>query len=253
MYTDANPTICHQSAQRERGRRLVLYYLESEAPNIVHWLSRHVSTIHSLRLSNRLPIRVANPRRYRVVQHAIYTWYDSAKGAETSPFGNTSLTLQVHKFFDSYPQSSRRPADLNANNGMHIARLLSEEGGLPAKTSSEVQPKAYFTIPASGIIYSAHYGYVYCMALLPSSRQGSDDNYEEDKPNQLVTGSGDETVKVCLCVYIAQRLVVVFGIRRNSNIGAHILVRFRRCPVSCSSWRDHLCRMPRWVCQGLGR
>ena len=50
------------------------------------------------------------------------------------------------------------------------------------------------------MIYSAHYGYIYCMALVPSVREGSDDppfdRTSERQDLQLVTGSGDESVKV---------------------------------------------------------
>ena len=60
-------------------------------------------------------------------------------------------------------------------------------------------PTAILQVPAEHVIYSAHYGYVYCMALLPSNREGSDDApFDKGLGHhlQLVTGSGDSTVKV---------------------------------------------------------
>lgn len=41
-------------------------------------------------------------------------------------------------------------------------------------------------ISATNVFDSAHYGYIYCMTILP----------ERDGVIQLATGSGDETVKV---------------------------------------------------------
>ncbi|KAI0770453.1 hypothetical protein C8Q74DRAFT_1275531 [Fomes fomentarius] len=61
------------------------------------------------------------------------------------------------------------------------------------------EPVAVLHVPAEHVIYSAHYGYVYCMALLPSTREGSDhvlDEKGEGHHLQLVTGSGDSTVKL---------------------------------------------------------
>jgi hypothetical protein len=52
-------------------------------------------------------------------------------------------------------------------------------------------------VPPSNVIDSAHFGYVYCMALVPSNRDGSDDPVTiADTQVLLVTGSGDETLKV---------------------------------------------------------
>jgi di- and tripeptidase len=52
-------------------------------------------------------------------------------------------------------------------------------------------PQAFLQIPAANVVDSAHYGYIYCIALL----EGSDADGPHDRI-QLVTGSGDETVKV---------------------------------------------------------
>ena len=55
--------------------------------------------------------------------------------------------------------------------------------------------RAEFNIPAQNVIDSAHYGYVYCMALLPDTSQRAAGAASKDV--LLATGSGDETVKVC--------------------------------------------------------
>ena len=52
-------------------------------------------------------------------------------------------------------------------------------------------------IPPSNVLDSAHFGYVYCMAMMPSQRTGSDDvALQPDMTYHLLTGGGDETVKV---------------------------------------------------------
>lgn len=59
------------------------------------------------------------------------------------------------------------------------------------------KPLEVFHVEASNVIDSAHYGYVYSMALLPSTLEGNVDRTDVDRDNVLlVTGSGDETVKV---------------------------------------------------------
>lgn len=99
--------------------------------------------------------------------------------------GTSTPTRKVHKFFDSYPQYIHRPADLLANNLGHSPPLVAS----PCKNVVE--------IPASNVIDSAHFGYVYCMAMMPSQRTGSDDiALQPDAIYHLLTGSGDESVKV---------------------------------------------------------
>lgn len=89
---------------------------------------------------------------------------------------------KAHKFFDSYPQYERRPADLNANNG---SPKVSRQGS-PTSDSDFPSPREYLKIPILNVVDSAHYGYVYCMAILENDERGV----------RLATGSGDETVKV---------------------------------------------------------
>ena len=131
----------------------------------------------------------------------------SSSGISTPP------SRKAHKFFDSYPQYTRRPADLNARNPTcaSCAPTLSTTPPSASSTGSRTPPDpciqhdgfqppvAIFQVPPENVIHSAHYGYVYCMALLPSHRDGSDDPpFKSDRGRQLqlVTGSGDSTVKV---------------------------------------------------------
>ncbi|KAJ6620730.1 hypothetical protein B0H10DRAFT_2020308 [Mycena sp. CBHHK59/15] len=130
-------------------------------------------------------------------QNTSLQWYDFNSGRQpdspaTSRFGDipcsasgTSTPRKAHKFFDSYPQYERKPADIYANNGQ--SRDISPH----SDRSTVPMPRAYLTIPEENVIDSAHYGYIYCMALLQDGMAGG---------VRLVTGSGDETVKVWQCL-----------------------------------------------------
>ena len=68
-------------------------------------------------------------------------------------------------------------------------------------TADLPKPLSVLRVQGSNVIDSAHYGYIYSMALLPcpSERQSALDSDEEgsvDSDHLLVTGSGDETVRV---------------------------------------------------------
>ncbi|KAL1683459.1 hypothetical protein EV122DRAFT_201331 [Schizophyllum commune] len=95
-----------------------------------------------------------------------------------------SLQRKAHKFFDSYPLHERRPADIFAHNS------AAELPGTPdpsAPAPGSPAPYAYLHIPASNVVDSAHYGYIYSMAAIED---------EHESGIKLVTGAGDETVKV---------------------------------------------------------
>lgn len=104
--------------------------------------------------------------------------------AEENPASGTSTpnNRKAHKFFDSYPQYERKAADIYANNG--VGRIRGRAS--PESDHSDLITGECLSIPASNVIDSAHYGYIYCMVMLP----------ERDGIIQLATGSGDETVKV---------------------------------------------------------
>ncbi|CAA7261422.1 unnamed protein product [Cyclocybe aegerita] len=98
-----------------------------------------------------------------------------------------SSSRKAHKFFDSYPQYERRPADIYANNGTPIR---AHGRGSPESDGSDIPPpREFLGIPASNVVDSAHYGYIYCMTVLTEREHGV----------QLATGSGDETVKLWSC------------------------------------------------------
>jgi di- and tripeptidase len=122
--------------------------------------------------------------------------HQDTNGSEVNrPNINGPAPLRIaHRFFDSYPQYERKPADLFAvNPGSSYSSMGSDDG---MRSEAMTPPRAYLHIPPNNVIDSAHYGYIYCMALLPSSRDGSDDDLSSEKSTQLVTGSGDETIKV---------------------------------------------------------
>jgi di- and tripeptidase len=125
-------------------------------------------------------------------QNTSIQWYNlNAEHRPVSAFpgdapgsaSGTSTPRKAHKFFDSYPQYERKPADIYAKNGS--SRDLSPHSERDAAVPT---PRAFLSIPAENVLDSAHYGYIYCMALLQDSKQGV----------KLVTGSGDEFVKVRL-------------------------------------------------------
>jgi len=104
-------------------------------------------------------------------------------GTSTPTF---AASRKAHKFFDSYPQYERKAADIYARNGTPT-RIPGR--GSPDSIGSEAPtptPREYLNIPAANVIDSAHYGYIYCMALFNKGDQGV----------YIATGSGDETVKV---------------------------------------------------------
>ncbi|KAG7087427.1 hypothetical protein E1B28_013393 [Marasmius oreades] len=128
-------------------------------------------------------------------QNTSIQWLDfrrpgSESGSSIVSGASTPLIGQrkVHKFFDSYPQYQRRPADLFANNG----------SGTPSEAGGD-EPR--LSIPANNSIESEHYGYVYCMALSEGGRGTV----------KLLTGSGDETVKVWECTKNGLKLLHTFS------------------------------------------
>jgi di- and tripeptidase len=107
--------------------------------------------------------------------------------SNTTSRSTTPPIRKAHKFFDSYPIYERRAADVFAKNGAGFVQSISSSG-CDYDINTTIS-QGYLKIPASNVIDSAHYGYIYCMALL----DGQDSV-------QLVTGSGDESVKVWSCV-----------------------------------------------------
>lgn len=105
----------------------------------------------------------------------------------------SSQPRPVHKFFaGSHPQYQHT---MSTNPG---------SGTVPAQSAGAASPQVGCTvlsIPATNIVSSAHHGYVYCMAVSPSPYWGSDDTLYTDTHScvYLVTGSGDESVKVSCC------------------------------------------------------
>ncbi|EMD39729.1 hypothetical protein CERSUDRAFT_150401 [Gelatoporia subvermispora B] len=138
--------------------------------------------------------------------------------ASPAPSGTSTPTFRrVHKFFDSYPQYTRRPADAAARNptcdscepaqslptarSFRVPKLSDDD--LCVEHESAQQPLAMLQVPPTNVIYSAHYGYVYCMALAYiddehgfSSLSTDDQSTPRARKMHLVTGSGDATVKL---------------------------------------------------------
>ena len=102
----------------------------------------------------------------------------------------SSQPRPVHKFFaGSHPQYQQK---MSSDSASGITTTQQSD-----ITSSRVGCTV-LSIPATNIVSSAHHGYVYCMAVSPSPYWGSDDTFYSDPQSciYLVTGSGDESVKV---------------------------------------------------------
>ena len=109
----------------------------------------------------------------------------------TPPEENNPKRLTRKKFFEGGPQAE----------ALKDPEALSSGQATPARYSGTDTPLPHKTleITAQNVIDSAHYGYVYSMAILPSTHEGSDEGFYRDHDEVfLVTGSGDETVKVGL-------------------------------------------------------
>ncbi|KAJ3742937.1 hypothetical protein DFH05DRAFT_1526431 [Lentinula detonsa] len=130
-------------------------------------------------------------------QNTSLQWYRFTPAASASESGTTTpngtVVRKAHKFFDSYPQFERRPADLNANNPQTPNPYLSPE-----------VPR--LEVPSTNVIESEHFGYIYCMTVLDEREFGV----------TLATGSGDETVKVWRCTTLGPSLIHTF----ECNYGA---------------------------------
>ena len=96
-----------------------------------------------------------------------------------------SKKYQRHRFFDSLPQPEGRPrteSEIHTPGSEDSQKILQHEGVLQ--------------IEGCSVIDSAHYGYIYSMVLLTSSRDGLPSSRNSEESVMLATGSGDETVKV---------------------------------------------------------
>ncbi|CAE6432865.1 unnamed protein product [Rhizoctonia solani] len=148
---------------------------------------------------------------------SVYGSLSSNVGADHSALGLTTPGFQTpassstppkHKFFDSFPQPAGRPltrqrpstAVLTITSNLSLQRPSTPVAAPKIKTptsceganavepadKSEDEPRI-LSVPSGNVIHSAHYGYIYCMALV---RDGSGDQV------RLVTGSGDEDTKL---------------------------------------------------------
>ncbi len=115
-------------------------------------------------------------------QNASIQWINLASShSQHMPARLSGIQRRYHKFFDSFPQMDRRPPGEDSPNASSSPQ--SEPAGLEHTVK-------VLHIPATQVVDYAHFGYIYCMAIHPSSIGGK-------TVWQLITGSGDETVKVC--------------------------------------------------------
>lgn len=143
----------------------------------------------------------------------------------TPQLGSLPKKSKVHKFFNSYPQFERRAADELAVNISRLSQISLVDGsGCVSNANTSALPIA-LDIPADNVIDSAHYGYVYCMVLIPSFRDGSNDTEVNRFSGHFVTGSGDETLKVCaalLRIMLSHHTLSALAERLDFGSGSHV-------------------------------
>lgn len=141
-------------------------------------------------------------RIYFGCQDTSIQWFDLSPITSPSHDGlkvSTSLTdrpptpltpgKRFHKFFDSVPQSMR---------SIISHRRQTSGDSLPSQPGESIPE---LRVPQENVIPSAHYGYVYSMALSPSHLFSGDTAHHSHIHGSevyLLTGSGDETVKMWL-------------------------------------------------------
>lgn len=118
-------------------------------------------------------------------QNTSLQWFDFEGHTSLSAPGSglSTPTLgerRFHKFFDSGPRFGL-PPDVDP-------APTPPQGRCNLRTRSQLDT---FHVPPTNVVDSAHYGYVYCLALVPSANAGTD-----HENVYLVSGSGDETMKV---------------------------------------------------------
>jgi di- and tripeptidase len=97
-----------------------------------------------------------------------------------------------HRFFDNTPRIGK-PIGSPTTPSIHTS------SGTSTPSSGHLR---VLQVSSQNIIHSAHFGYIYCMALLPNPGESimqCDNGGGQDKSEEnvlLLTGSGDETVKV---------------------------------------------------------
>lgn len=189
-------------------------------------------------------------------QNTSLQWYnfnDMDAGFLKSSHGPSSSS-------DSLPSTISESKRMAAKHKFFNGNGRSGQATPPRPHMGDVpQPKGVLQVEGGNVIASEHYGYIYSMAILPSPHEGADHTRETDDV-LLVTGSGDETVKVratfCFLRLESSRSDErrsAMALRRNRpHPIAHIRRMRRRCPLANSAARDGIRGLPRRRRQNLG-
>ncbi|KAF8516831.1 Zn-dependent exopeptidase [Hysterangium stoloniferum] len=151
-------------------------------------------------------------------QNTSLQWYDFSKGTHT---GLGLDRKKWHRFFDNTSRLGR-PVPLSPSVTL-TCNASASGASTPSTTTGSCQPRVLQVSPQN-IIHSAHYGYIYCMVLLPSPREAvtvvshrrcpvpdpPGDPGQTQTQTLLMTGSGDETVKVWKCTSDGPSLIQTF-------------------------------------------
>ncbi|KAA1473719.1 Zn-dependent exopeptidase [Dentipellis sp. KUC8613] len=222
-----------------------------------HWLlsSSGDSTIRIWSTRTLAPIYVLNPYLdtdagdlfslvwsptlktvYFGCQNTSLQWYPfpdspnpNGEDAAFAPSSGTSTpSRRAHRFFDSHPRFQRSVSPSTRTPPVPALPSSPDLSG-HVQRAQVPTPRATLCVPASNVIDSAHFGYIYCMALLPSTRDGSDDPPSDHV--QLVTGSGDEAIKLWECTPNGPELVHSFECAHGAvlSLAAHGDIVFAGC------------------------
>ncbi|KAH7097612.1 Zn-dependent exopeptidase [Auriculariales sp. MPI-PUGE-AT-0066] len=104
---------------------------------------------------------------------------------------HTQTAFKRDKFFESGVRGS------STRTPMFYAQRIPKSPPVDLQIHNTEPTTIY--VPAANTLQSAHYGYIYCMALLPSPHISASDPEREDGSIELLTGSGDADVRLWLC------------------------------------------------------
>lgn len=132
-------------------------------------------------------------------QNTSIQWVQFGRDSVMAP--PNSQPRPVHKFFAGGHPQYQQTKYFDPSSELVLTQL-------PNNASSQAQC-TLLSIPATNMVPSAHHGYVYCMAISPSPHRGSDDFLHANAHSRtyLVTGSGDESVKVSSWPIVRWRVI----------------------------------------------
>lgn len=125
-----------------------------------------------------------------------------------------SYSIPRNTSFSSIGSIERSGSSLKTTQDSSVRRVITASN---AKSTKRSHRPRVLRVSSANVVDSAHYGYVYCMAIVPAPVAGaqlrpfgsyepelrfqSTSNARENGEIHFVSGSGDEDVKVCLTCF----------------------------------------------------